>query len=38
MIGNGLAYVSAAVRDPQEVAGILERDFGLRRAEVKGKS
>ena len=33
MIGNGLAYVSAAVRDPQEVAGILERDFGLRRAD-----
>ena len=33
MIGNGLAYASAAVRDPQRVAGILERDFGLRRAD-----
>jgi len=33
MIGNGLAYVSAAVRDPQGVAGILERDFRLRRTD-----
>ena len=33
MIGNGLAYVSAVVRDPEAVAGILERDFGLRRAD-----
>ena len=33
MIGNGLAYVSAAVRDPQGVAGIFERDLGLTRAD-----